>query len=273
MPDAEVESYVKVIQNLKDIIMEDVAVCVTDTEKYLCYRPGDTIDLKNYPGKELSAEDPLYLAIREGKPSCVVVTKDLFGFPFKGVSYPIKNAAGNVIGAVGIARSLDKQSKVEEAAGKMFESLQHTNQNTNAIASNSEKISASMTKIVESTQAAEQKINESDKILKLIKDLALQTDILALNAAIEATRAGQSGKGFSIVSDEMRKLSEKSRESADKISNLLVDMKKTINQIIKEIETTSEIAYSQTSATGEITTALTEITSNSKRMIELSKIT
>lgn len=267
------ESYVQVIPKLKDIVMEDIAVCITDTTKFLYYRPGDTIDLKNYEGKELLPEDPLCMVMKNGKASSTIVPKDLFGVPFRGISTPIKDSKGNVIGAVGVARSLEKQSKIEEAAENIFASLQDTNASTEIIASNSQEISSSMNKIVYSSKSAEQKIKDSDKILKLIKDMALQSNILAINAAIEATRAGAAGKGFSVVADEMRKLSQTSSDSANRISNLLLEMKKSIDDILKEITSTSEISKRQTAATEQITEALTLITSSSQKMLEISKIT
>ena len=66
-------------------------------------------------------------------------------------------------------------------------------------------------------------------ISSLVSDLANQTNILAINAAIEAWRAGESGKGFSIVAIEIRKLADLSKESASNINALVIDIQTAIN--------------------------------------------
>jgi methyl-accepting chemotaxis protein len=66
----------------------------------------------------------------------------------------------------------------------------------------------------------------------LVADLASQTNMLALNAAVEAARAGEQGKGFSVVADEIRKLADQSKKSADKINLLASDIQSAINRTV-----------------------------------------
>ncbi len=66
----------------------------------------------------------------------------------------------------------------------------------------------------------------------LVADLASQTNMLALNAAVEAARAGEQGKGFSVVADEIRKLADQSKKSADKINVLANDIQAAINRTV-----------------------------------------
>ena len=79
------------------------------------------------------------------------------------------------------------------------------------------------------------RVNSVIDITKVINEIAEQTNLLALNAAIEAARAGDAGRGFSVVAEEIRKLAEQSKESA-------VEIKKVIDDVLGE----SKIMYDST---------------------------
>ena len=76
-------------------------------------------------------------------------------------------------------------------------------------------------------------INEINEITNIINEIAEQTNLLALNAAIEASRAGEAGRGFSVVADEIRKLSQQSKESSGNIGRLIGEISKNTDVIVK----------------------------------------
>lgn len=85
-----------------------------------------------------------------------------------------------------------------------------------------------------------QKSGEISNIISLITSIAQQTNLLALNAAIEAARAGEHGKGFAVVADEVRKLAEQSQVASNHISTLVSEIQKDVKSAVDSMKDGTE---------------------------------
>lgn len=111
-------------------------------------------------------------------------------------------------------------------------------------------------KIVSLLGSRSQEING---IATLITDIADQTNLLALNAAIEAARAGEHGKGFAVVADEVRKLAVQSKSSADKITEMIRLVTNETLQAIEAVDSGNQLVEKGISATEEANHAFSSI--------------
>ncbi|MCL1820842.1 MAG: methyl-accepting chemotaxis protein, partial [Oscillospiraceae bacterium] len=137
-------------------------------------------------------------------------------------------------GAASLAKGATEQSaSIDELTLSINKIREQTNKNaavareaadmSGVIMDNAEKGSSQMDEMMQAVKDIDDASSQISKVIKVIDDIAFQTNILALNAAVEAARAGQHGKGFAVVAEEVRSLAQKSAAAAKDTGGLIED--------------------------------------------------
>lgn len=155
--------------------------------------------------------------------------------------------------------STEQASAIEQITASIDDIAEKTKENANKANTAAQLVSQAISEVKQGNEqmrdmmAAMEEINVSSesisKIIKVIDDIAFQTNILALNAAVEAARAGEAGKGFAVVAEEVRNLAAKSAAAASETAELIEDS-------IAKVEVGSKLADNTAQALESITTVV-----------------
>ena len=130
-------------------------------------------------------------------------------------------------------------------------------------------ISDTVADVVREMQSLDQASRQIGEILGLIEEIADQTNLLALNAAIEAARAGEHGRGFAVVADEVRKLAENSASSTKQIGQLIADIQRRTSAVLDRSARANNLVQSNAESARNVTAMIEGI---SKRVTEVAQL-
>lgn len=259
-------SNMPIIMNLID---GDFAISITDKNECVFASDGKNIKapLTIGPVPEGPPREGLNQTLREKKVIDKLLSKEIHGIDMRVIQIPITNDEGEVIGSLGMTRSTAKSVEIQNNSEELMNSLEETSKVVVDIANNAQSLSEKLSIIIEKTKQAESFVRESDEAVNLIQSISKQSNLLGLNASIESARAGEQGKGFSVVASEMRKLALLSGESSKKISSSLFHMSDAIKSILTSIQELGDIATNQAASVEEVSATVDHITLNSNYLV------
>lgn len=172
-------------------------------------------------------------------------------------------------------------TEMSESARSVAESVQQSSQVTVSTASEAHNSKAVVNNAVQTVRSLVDEVeemaeriqvmntdaNQISAVLSVIGDISEQTNLLALNAAIEAARAGEQGRGFAVVADEVRALAARTQNSTTEISDMLTRLLDGTDKVVNAMETTKERCKITAEKTSEVSGSL-DIVSNSVNQID-----
>ncbi|WP_219703771.1 methyl-accepting chemotaxis protein [Marinomonas lutimaris] len=170
--------------------------------------------------------------------------------------------------------TVDQVAKSSEIILHQIQSVdQRANKNREQMDTNIHKIEHLLDQIEESTSVVNELDEHSksiDRILEVIQGIAEQTNLLALNAAIEAARAGEQGRGFAVVADEVRTLATRTHSSTEEIQHVIAQLQQGVTKTVASMEDSRKSATSSVEEARTVGLSLVELQSSMAEIRDLS---
>ena len=254
------EAAEKLAPMIQQLVPFDCSVAITDTEKFLVEYTSKDVNVSN-TGKPVPEGGGLYQALKTGEPQIKEVSKEVYGVAFKSSTVPLKDESGKVIGALGMGISLKNQEILTDAANSLSSTSEEVVASTEELSASAQDLASRVETLESIRKEMLEQVDRTDEMLNFIQKVSKNSNLLGLNASIEAARAGQEGRGFEVVANEIRSMAEDSANSVEEIKEIIEAVKEKVSRFSEEIPKVLEISQHQASAAEEISGSMQGLTS------------
>lgn len=247
---------------------------MTDLEKYVYSQPSDKFYLPGIEGGTPYKDDSVAAqAIRTKSPIDLELDASVHGIPVRVANFPLfdEENANAVVATIGIVTPKANAVRLREVATNLTRALEEISAVIEQLAAAAGEINANELSLNNKIKGVNVLADEISEVLAFIKQIADETKMLGLNAAIEAARAGEVGRGFGVVAEEIRKMSDESKETVITIRSLIDRIKGEVKETVDNSQVTVNASQEQAAATQEITASIEEITSMAEELNRMAR--
>ncbi|NTW05301.1 MAG: chemotaxis protein [Peptococcaceae bacterium] len=268
--ESNLSSFISIADNLKILLGSEASLGISDREKYIYYIPGETLDLKIKNGDPIKNGSIAYKTLQSQKRVSAKIDSTNYGFGYIGMGAPLYND-GRLIGTIGLYQPTTIQDKLIDGAIILDDALEAISSTSDELATASEQLAITAANLSLQAEDINLNIKNTDSVLILIKEIASQTHLLGLNASIESARAGDNGRGFNVVAQEIRKLAARTNNSITEVNQTLEMIKATVSALTEQIYQIAAVSEQQTASIEEISSSIKQMSVMSGELSELAE--
>jgi hypothetical protein len=265
-----IKSFEDIIDQLPLFFEDEISFTLTDREKYIKFVESKNMTAYSKVGTVIAKGEALREVMETGKIKIFNVDAYNGGISIRVVAVPIKDHNGNIVGAVSYGRNLETSVKISKMSMDLSKVTESILKIANEIDEDIKNIKETNNKVVEEVAVTSKQCDNTDTIISFINNVSRQTNLLGLNAAIEASRAGEMGRGFSVVATEIRKLSVSSTTSITQINEILGSIKDSVKRVENNIELSMNSSEKQEMSLLQIIQAVKELNTSADTLSQLA---
>ncbi len=250
---------IKMSQTFVELFMIKPAILISDGKKVLHF-----IKSKALPDLEFKVGDPLPSGTSTQKAfeQKEIVREEhdasTLGVPYFAISSPLMQD-DQCIGIMTAVVSLEQENLLNQASKRLHDLVETMNLSANEIANGSQNVADQLQQMVIAVETAKHRTDDSESLIQFVEEISAQSNLLGLNAAIESARAGEIGRGFGVVSNEIRKMARQSKEYAKQITEQLQLVSSSINEMNNGIHTIAATTEQHTGSIQELSASFHDL--------------